>query len=71
MKGLMPESPDGNTVNLERELMYISQNALEFEANTQFVSGSLARLKWRSLAELHRTAYYGLYTWNWGNGWWT
>lgn len=45
VKGLVPESPDGNTVNLERELMYISQNALEFEANTQFVSGSLARLK--------------------------
>lgn len=45
VNGLLPESPDGNTVNLERELMYISQNALEFEANTQFVSGSLARLK--------------------------
>lgn len=45
VEGLAPESPDGNTVNLERELMYISQNALEFEANTQFVSGSLARLK--------------------------
>ena len=45
VKGLAPESPDGNTVNLEREMMYMSQNALEFEANTQFVSGSLARLK--------------------------
>tara|TARA_B110000003_G_C16536143_1_gene490822 strand:+ start:220 stop:606 length:387 start_codon:yes stop_codon:yes gene_type:complete len=45
VEGLAPESPDGNTVNLERELMHISQNALEFEANTQFVSGSLARLK--------------------------
>ena len=45
MQGLAPESPDGNTVNLERELMEISQNALEFDANADFVSGSLARLK--------------------------
>jgi flagellar basal-body rod protein FlgB len=43
--GLAAESPDGNNVNLERELMYINQNAMEYEANTQFVSGSIARLK--------------------------
>lgn len=45
VKGLAAQSPDGNNVNLERELMYINQNALEYEANAQFVSGSIARLK--------------------------
>jgi flagellar basal-body rod protein FlgB len=45
VKGLVDQTPDGNNVNLEQEMMYISQNSMEYEANAQFVSGSLARLK--------------------------
>lgn len=37
--------PDGNNVSLDRELMLINQNALEYEALTQFVSSSLDRMK--------------------------
>ncbi|MBC2595003.1 flagellar basal body rod protein FlgB [Ruficoccus amylovorans] len=44
-RGLAPTRPDGNTVSLDRELMLIRENALEYAAMGQFVSGSLQRLK--------------------------
>ncbi len=44
-RGLRPTSPDGNNVEVDRELMMINENALRYEALGQFVSGSLTRLK--------------------------
>lgn len=37
--------PDGNTVNLEKELVELSQNSLENAVQTQIVSASLAKLR--------------------------
>lgn len=44
-EGLPATRGDGNNVSLERELMLISENALRYEALTDFVSSSLSRLK--------------------------
>lgn len=38
-------SPDGNTVNLEKELMQMNQNALTNTLETQLVSGMLQRMR--------------------------
>lgn len=38
-------SPDGNTVNLEKELMQMNQNALTHSYETQLVSNLLARMR--------------------------
>jgi flagellar basal-body rod protein FlgB len=38
-------SPDGNTVNLEKELMHMNQNALTNALETQLVSGMLQRMR--------------------------
>lgn len=38
-------SADGNNVNLEKEMTLMAQNQLTFEANAQFLSGSLKRLE--------------------------
>lgn len=45
VEGLKAVRADGNNVTLDRELMYINQNALEYSAMGQFVSSSLDRLK--------------------------
>ena len=45
VRGLKAVRSDGNNVSLDRELMYINQNALEYQAMGQFVSSSLNRLK--------------------------
>jgi len=37
--------PDGNSVELDRELIEMSRNTLEYEFLTQFASDSLKRLK--------------------------
>lgn len=37
--------PDGNTVQLESELMHLSQNSLEHTLETQLVSSRLVRLR--------------------------
>ena len=41
----LPVSRDGNTVNLERELVELSQNSLQHAVETQLISGSLAKLR--------------------------
>jgi flagellar basal-body rod protein FlgB len=38
-------SPDGNTVNLESELMQMNQNAMTNALETQLVSGMLQRMR--------------------------
>ena len=38
-------SPDGNTVNLEKELMQMNQNALTHSYETELVSNMLARMR--------------------------
>lgn len=43
--GLKATRADGNNVSVERELMLINQNALEYQSMAQFVSSSLSRLK--------------------------
>jgi flagellar basal-body rod protein FlgB len=40
-----PNSRDGNTVSLEKELMLMSQNTLASALETQLVSGTLAKLR--------------------------
>ncbi len=40
-----PVRPDGNNVELDRELLAVNRNALEYEVLTQFVSSSLKHLK--------------------------
>jgi len=40
-----PESPDGNNVQLDSELLAVNRNALEYEFLTQMVSGSIKQLK--------------------------
>ena len=37
--------PDGNNVQLDRELLEMNRNALEFDTLAQFASDSLKRLK--------------------------
>lgn len=37
--------PDGNNVQLDRELLEMNRNALEYELLTQFASDSIKRLK--------------------------
>lgn len=41
----LPVSRDGNTVNLEHELVELSQNSLQNAVETQIVSASLAKLR--------------------------
>ena len=41
----LPTNLDGNTVNLERELVELGQNTLQHTVETQLVSASLARLR--------------------------
>lgn len=41
----LPTSRDGNTVNLEHELVEMSQNSLQHAVETQFVSGALMKLR--------------------------
>ncbi|MCS7091238.1 MAG: flagellar basal body rod protein FlgB [Verrucomicrobiota bacterium] len=41
----LPNSRDGNTVNLEQELLELNQNALVHAFQTQLVTGRLLRLK--------------------------
>lgn len=43
--GLKAVRADGNNVSLDRELMDINENALQYSAMGQFVSSSLGRLK--------------------------
>lgn len=38
-------SPDGNTVDLERELLAMNKNSLAHTLQTQLITGSLVRLK--------------------------
>lgn len=44
-QGLKATRQDGNNVSVEKELQYINQNALEYQAMAQFVSSSLQRLR--------------------------
>jgi flagellar basal-body rod protein FlgB len=37
--------PDGNTVEIERELMAMNRNAVEYEFLTEIVSGNIKQLK--------------------------
>ena len=41
----VPQGRDGNTVNLEREFMELTQNTVANAVETRFLSGRLARLK--------------------------
>jgi flagellar basal-body rod protein FlgB len=41
----VPQSRDGNTVNLEHEFMQLTQNTLAHTVETQLVAGMLTRLK--------------------------
>jgi len=43
--GLKATRAGGNNVSVERELMLVNQNALEYQSMAQFVSSSLSRLK--------------------------
>lgn len=45
VEGLKATRADGNNVSLDRELMYLNQNALHYSAMGQFVSSSLSRLR--------------------------
>lgn len=38
-------SPDGNTVNLEKELMQMNQNSLTHALETQLISGMLQKMR--------------------------
>lgn len=40
-----PSGKDGNTVNLEQELMRMNQNALTHQVETQMVSNMLAKMR--------------------------
>jgi flagellar basal-body rod protein FlgB len=42
---VLPMNSDGNTVNLERELVELGQNTLQHTVETQMVSAALARLR--------------------------
>ena len=41
----LPANRDGNTVNLEHELLELSQNTFENAVQTRFVTGALAKLR--------------------------
>ena len=41
----IPNSKDGNTVSLEKELMHMNQNTLANALETQLISGALAKLR--------------------------
>lgn len=41
----VPRSRDGNTVNLESELLQLNQNTMAHTLETQFLTGMLLRLK--------------------------
>lgn len=41
----LPSGRDGNTVNLENEMMQLSQNSMAHTLETQMLSGMLMRLK--------------------------
>ena len=41
----LPVNRDGNTVNLEHELVELSQNTLEYTVQTRAVNASLAKLR--------------------------
>jgi len=41
----VPNSRDGNTVNLENEMLQLNQNTLAHAVETQLVSSQLIRLK--------------------------
>jgi flagellar basal-body rod protein FlgB len=41
----LPLNRDGNTVNLEQELVQLGQNTLQHTVETQMVSGALAQLR--------------------------
>ncbi len=41
----LPANRDGNTVNIERELVELGQNTLEHTVESQVVSAALARLR--------------------------
>lgn len=43
--GLKATHLDGNNVSLDRELMEVNQNALEYQTMAKFVSSSLAQLR--------------------------
>lgn len=45
VEGLKATRADGNNVSLDKELMYLNENALNYSAMGQFVSSSLSRLK--------------------------
>jgi len=38
-------NPNGNTISLDRELLELNRNSLQYETLTQFASGSLRHLK--------------------------
>ncbi len=40
-----PKNPSGNTIQLDKELLELNRNSLQFETLTQFTSGSLRHLK--------------------------
>jgi flagellar basal-body rod protein FlgB len=42
---VLPLNRDGNTVNLEHELVELGQNTLQHTVETQMVSGALAKLR--------------------------
>jgi flagellar basal-body rod protein FlgB len=48
-----PVRPDGNTIQLEQELLTLNQNSLEHALETQLITGSLLKLR---LAITGRTA---------------
>jgi flagellar basal-body rod protein FlgB len=41
----LPSNRDGNSVNLEKELLLLSQNSLQHAIETQVVTASLAKLR--------------------------
>jgi flagellar basal-body rod protein FlgB len=41
----LPSGPDGNTVDLETELLNLSQNSVAHALETQLVTGQFARLR--------------------------
>jgi len=41
----VPQGKDGNTVNLEQELLAMNQNSLTHTLETQLISGTLQRLR--------------------------
>lgn len=44
-KGFEAQDASGNNVNLEQEMMFLSQNAFAYQMNAQLVSSSLRRLE--------------------------